>query len=199
MHQNFPQGGIGTQGRIQSFTQEKKPPPQLNLTLQKIWTIKKLKDHSWVVLTVDKGVTMVIMDREDYTDEAQSLLADTTTYRKVYPPVHLPQNFMAKIHKIGTPLGQLLPIGGPSYMRWPRSWPTSIALWLAIPHTISKNNQHIIQHIKEVKLEPGEVMTSYDIKSLFTSVPVDPSINIVKQNYNRTNCSHKGPTCLYNK
>ena len=33
-----------------------------------------------------------------------------------------------------------------------------------------------VKHIKEVKLEPGEVMTSYDVKVLFTSVPVDPAI-----------------------
>ena len=38
-----------------------------------------------------------------------------------------------------------------------------------------------MQHIKKVKLEPEEVMTSYDVKALFTSVPMDPSINIVKQ------------------
>ena len=44
-----------------------------------------------------------------------------------------------------------------------------------------KNTQHFIQHIKEVKLEPAEVMTSYDVKVLFTSVSMDPSINIIKQ------------------
>ena len=30
-------------------------------------------------------------------------------------------------------------------------------------------------------MEPGEVATSYDVKALFTSVSVDPSIIIVKQ------------------
>ena len=48
------------------------------------------------------------------------------------------------------------------------------------PHHL-KNTHHFIQDIKEVKLEPGEVMTSYHVKALFTSVPMDPSINIVKQ------------------
>ena len=46
---------------------------------------------------------------------------------------------------------------------------------------LSQNTQHFIQYIKEVKLEPAEVITSYDVKALFTSVPVDPSINIIKQ------------------
>ena len=66
------------------------------------------------------------------------------------------------------------------------------------PHHLN-NTHHFIQHIKEIKLEPGEVMTSYDVKTLFTSVPVDPSINIVKQNYNRIHFSHKGPACPYHK
>ena len=47
------------------------------------------------------------------------------------------------------------------------------------PHRL-KNTQHSVQHIQKVKLEPGEVMTLYDVKALFNSVPVDPSINIVK-------------------
>ena len=48
------------------------------------------------------------------------------------------------------------------------------------PHHL-KNTQHFVQHIQKVKLEPGEVITSYDVKALFTSVPVGPSIKIVKQ------------------
>ena len=48
------------------------------------------------------------------------------------------------------------------------------------PHHL-KNIQHFVQHILKAKLEPGEVMTSYNVNALFTSVPVDPSINIVKQ------------------
>ena len=37
-----------------------------------------------MVLTVDKGVAMVIMDQEDYTNKALALLQDTNTY-KVLP------------------------------------------------------------------------------------------------------------------
>ena len=44
-----------------------------------------------------------------------------------------------------------------------------------------KNTQHFIQKIQQVRLEQGEVISSYDVKVLFTSVPVDPAINIVKQ------------------
>ena len=48
------------------------------------------------------------------------------------------------------------------------------------PHHL-KNTQHFIQQLQNKRLEPGEVITSFDVKALFTSVPVVPSIQIVKQ------------------
>ena len=39
------------------------------------------QDTSRVVLTTDKGVAMVIMDKEDYTNKAQALLQDNNTYK----------------------------------------------------------------------------------------------------------------------
>ena len=48
------------------------------------------------------------------------------------------------------------------------------------PHHL-KNIQHFVQQIQNKRLEPREVMTSYHIKALYTSVPVDPSIHIVQQ------------------
>ena len=39
------------------------------------------EDQSRVILTADKGVAMVIMDKKDYTEKALSLLADSNTYR----------------------------------------------------------------------------------------------------------------------
>ena len=39
------------------------------------------EDQFWVVPTVDNGVAMLVMDKEDYTDKALFLLTDTSTYR----------------------------------------------------------------------------------------------------------------------
>ena len=47
------------------------------------------------------------------------------------------------------------------------------------PHHL-RNTQHFVQQIHTKRLEPGEIMRSFDIKALFTSVPVDPSIQIVQ-------------------
>ena len=65
--------------------------------------------------------------------------------------------------------------------------------------TPSQKHSPLCNHIKEVKLEPGEVMTSYGVKVLFTSCPMDPSIIIIKQKLQQTHLPHKGPTCPYHK
>ena len=44
-----------------------------------------------------------------------------------------------------------------------------------------KNTQHFIQQLQGKRLELGEVITSFDVKALFTLVPVTPAIQIVKQ------------------
>ena len=62
-----------------------------------------------------------------------------------------------------------------------RNWYTSSNHWLASLPNTSKNTQHFVQQIHSKRLESGEVMTSFDVKALFTSVPVDPSIHIAQQ------------------
>ena len=63
----------------QQQTQHKK---QYNLNPTQCRALTQLKqDTSRVVLTADKGVAMVIMDQEDYTNKANTLLQDTSTYK----------------------------------------------------------------------------------------------------------------------
>ena len=53
-----------------------------NLTMEECRALTELKqDTSTVVLTADKEVPRVIMDQQDHTNKAHSLLADTNTYR----------------------------------------------------------------------------------------------------------------------
>ena len=180
------------------------------------------KDNTRVVLTVDKGVAMVIMDQEDYTNKAQALLQDTNTY-KVLPKDPTPQlknklitllkdikqtgglttqkykqlyhtsavspKFygLPQIHKTGTPLRPNVSSR--------RSITCGVAKELShiiktlvgqSPHHL-KNTQHFIQQLQGKRLEPGGIITSYDVKALFTSVPVQPSIQIVQQRLQQDN------------
>ena len=174
-----------------------------------------------MVLTVDKGVAMVIMDQQDYTNKAQTLLQDNNTYKvlpkvppanlktlisllkaiiqtgglstnkykQLYPTSAVPPRFygLPKIHKTGTPLRPIVSSR--------ESITYGVAKELAhiikplvgqSPHHL-KNTQHFIQQLQGKKLEPGEVITSFDVKALFTSVPVQPAIQIVKQRLQQDN------------
>ena len=51
------------------------PTPKHNLTKAQSQSIRELKrDRDCIVLTADKGVVMVIMDRQDYINKAKHLL-----------------------------------------------------------------------------------------------------------------------------
>ena len=53
-----------------------------NFTLDKCRALTEIKQGtSRVVLTADKGVVIVIMDKKEYTNKSHSLLEDTNTYR----------------------------------------------------------------------------------------------------------------------
>ena len=47
------------------------------------------------------------------------------------------------------------------------------------PHHIN-NTQDFVEQVKHITLAPGECLSSYDVSALFTSVPVDPALNIMK-------------------
>ena len=38
-----------------------------------------------------------------------------------------------------------------------------------------------VEHLKDVRLKQGECIISYDVTALFTSVPIQPVVNILKQ------------------
>ena len=58
-------------------------PPKPNLTKAQNLALRELKrDRDCIVLTADKGVAMVIMDRQDYINKANHLLKQST-YRSI--------------------------------------------------------------------------------------------------------------------
>ena len=53
-----------------------------NLAKDEFKAIKELKsDREHIILTADKGVALVVMDRNDYIGKMKELLDDTNTYR----------------------------------------------------------------------------------------------------------------------
>ena len=47
------------------------------------------------------------------------------------------------------------------------------------PHHIN-STQDLVEQAKHITLAPRECLSSYDVSALFTSVPVDPALNIIK-------------------
>ena len=48
------------------------------------------------------------------------------------------------------------------------------------PHHVH-TNEEFLQHLKGIQLGPDEVITSYDVKALFTSVPIQPVLTIIEK------------------
>ena len=43
-----------------------------------------------------------------------------------------------------------------------------------------RNNLHFIEKAREMKIQPGMVMVSFDVKALYTSLPIERTINVVR-------------------
>ena len=59
-------------------------PPRSNISRYEVQALAELKrDSSKVILTADKGVALVIMDKPEYIHKAQELLGDKKTYKEI--------------------------------------------------------------------------------------------------------------------
>ena len=106
----------------------------------------------------------------------------TNIYKSMYPTGCVPPKFfgLPKIHKPDTPLRPIVSSCG--------SVTYGVAKELAkilkplvgkSPHHIN-STQDFVEQARQFKLEPGECLSSYDVSALFTSVPIDPALNIIK-------------------
>ena len=191
--------------------------PTNNITKQEIQALADLRrDQDRVILTVDKGVAIVIMDKEDYQHKAKALLEDQGTYKalktdptgrlkskminllkkikteggiddilykKLYPTGAVTPKFygLPKIHKDGIPLRPIVSSRGSISYEVAKELARILKpLVGSSPHHI-KNTGDFIQQIQEVKLQPDEIITSYDVSALFTSVPIEDAIKIIQR------------------
>ena len=74
-----------------------------NLSKGEMAAIKQLRaDKDRIILTADKGVALVIMERKDYIEKAQQLLQDPNTYQTIPtdPTTKLKSRLISKLKKI---------------------------------------------------------------------------------------------------
>ena len=191
--------------------------PTRNITKQEVQALVELKkDQSRVILTADKGVTIVITDREDYHEKAKALLEDQgtykalksdptsriksklisllkkikseggiddTQYKKMYPTGAVSPKFygLPNIHKRGIPLRPIVSSRGSISCEVAKELARILKpLVGSSPHHI-KNTGDFIEQIQQVTLQADDIITSYDVAALFTSVPIEAAINIIQR------------------
>ena len=106
-----------------------------------------------------------------------------TTYRKLYPTgATTPKYYgLPKVHKEGTPLRPIVSsIGSATYETAKElSKILKPLVGRSIHHV--KNNQEFLKSLQDITIEEDECMMSFDVISLFTSIPIQPTLNIIKK------------------
>ena len=189
---------------------------QANISKEELKALKELKlDNNRLILTADKGVALVVIDKDEYIKKAEDLLKEKTykkiaedptvkqknklinilrniktegglkeeVYRRLYPTGAGSPKFygLPKIHESGIPLRPIISgIGTVTYN-------TAKEIARILKPLVGLSNHHVhntrdfVKEIKEVKLKKEESMVSYDVKALFTSVPIPPVLKIIEE------------------
>ena len=104
-------------------------------------------------------------------------------YKKMYPTgAGIPTFYgLPKVHKAGVPLRPTVSSRGSVTYNTSKEL-ARILRPLAGRSTFSVHNtMDFLEQVKNIRLQPQECIVSYDVKALFTSVPIKPAIKIIKQ------------------
>ena len=107
---------------------------------------------------------------------------DSSTYKSMYCTGCVPPKFygLPKLHKPDTPLRSIASSCGSVTFGVAKEL-TKILKPLVgkSPHHVN-STQDFVEQVKHITLGLGECLSSYDVSALFTSVPVDPALNIIR-------------------
>lgn len=174
-------------------------------SFKSLWNNDKI-----VVLKADKGGATVILDKEDYVCKMNEHLScgsykklsnnpipkimkevkktisksnlEEKLKKKLIPSYEtIPRIYgLPKIHKEGVPLRPIVnTIGSPTYER--AKYVAKILRPL-VGNTDSfiKDSHDFVKLIKNEKIECDEILVSFDVVSLFTKIPLDEAIYVIK-------------------
>ena len=130
---------------------------------------------------LDKDPTKKIVN--EVTKAIKNSALDENTKKKLIPKdTTIPRIYgLPKIHKEGAPIRPIVnTIGSPTYL---------LAKFLArilkgfVGKTPSfiKDSTHLVSEMEDFKVEEGDILASFDVVSLFTKIPVDEALRIVRE------------------
>ena len=145
-------------------------------TVQSLSLLSSLIACDWLSLVEGGKLINILKKAKD-----QRGLNDVT-YKSMYPTGCVPSRFygLPKIHKSDTPLRPIVSSC--------RSVTHGVAKELTkIPKPLVggspyhiNSTQDFVEQVNHINLAPGKCLSSYNVSALFTSVPVDPALKVIK-------------------
>ena len=127
-----------------------------------------------------------------------------STYKRLYPTgTATPKYYgLPKVYKKDIPLRPIVSSIGPVTYETAKVLSRILKPLVGrCPHHV-KINQDFIHSLEEIRLKPEECMMSFDVKALFTSIPIQPALKVIKKLleedknlHNRTMMSVKHISC----
>ena len=169
------------------------------------------RDDSIVVLPADKGNATVVMDRTSYNSKMMELLSDgsykvlnrnpTTgiekrvedNLKKVFRNGHLEEALYKrlvpkstpKVHKPLVPLRPIVCMIGSATYNLARELTRMFNPLTGRTSSFVKNSAHFVEMVRCIGLEDKDRLVSFDVKSLFTRVPVDEALEVILTELNK--------------
>ena len=105
------------------------------------------------------------------------------TYKRLYPTGTGSPKFygLPKVHKQGTPLTPIVSSIGAATYQTAKELSRILKPLVGRSRHHIHNNQDFLQDLKSIQLASDEVMMSFDVKALFTSVPIEPALKIIEK------------------
>ena len=170
-------------------------PPQRNITHKEKKALKELKkDKSIVILKADKGNATIGMNATEYNDKINCLLSDSSAYSILSKKSNPITKITSDVNKYVWNLFK-------NQIRSLKSHPTSINMYgifskikkllkrniiflhcskgLLVNRYSVRNSKEFVNYIKNFTISENEILVSFDVVSLFTSVPVDKALGLV--------------------